>query len=68
MPNGNQDSQRELAQYVRYAKMARSEQDAGLRARWEAIARDHLRRAAKLDPAAVARVSAASMRHGTTAG
>ena len=45
------------AEYVRYARMARNERDTALRARWDAIARDHLRRAAKVDPAMVARMS-----------
>jgi hypothetical protein len=60
MPESTHDVASELAEYLRYARMARDERDAALRARWEGMARDHLRRAAKLDPAAVARLSATS--------
>jgi hypothetical protein len=62
MPNSNNDAASDLAAYVRFARMARNERDAALRARWDAIARDHLRRAAKVDPATVARVSATLLR------
>jgi hypothetical protein len=67
MPESNHGVASELAGYIRYARMARDARDAALRARWEGMARDHLRRAAKLDPAEVARMSATMLRPGAGA-